>query len=282
MKKNDELIAHKQGIEKKDIELHSLQNDLEEKERDLQKAISSMNNNQETITDLQKQLEKTHQDLMVHIGELENLKQEQQQSTLESDQIKRDLKKRLDQLDEKCITISQLKNEAEDQQTRFTSLVKEFGTVKQELDTKTMEMEKAQAALRVSHTDVDHLTIKLSEKKMEGELKTKEIASFFEQWKKSQGTINKEQVEWLESLLNKKEKSPSSLKEEASDIPAATKSLAGDIDHIMKTGEEHQNQLHDNITWKEELRICNEIEKCLDHSTEDHLKTKKLKDEEPK
>jgi hypothetical protein len=117
---------------------------------------------------------------------------------------------------------------------------------------------------------------------MEGELKIKEIASSFEQWKKIQGGINKEQIEWLESFLNKKETPTSTLKEDASDIPVEKKSLAGDIDHIMKNGEEHQNQPHDHITWKEELRICDEIEKCLDHTTEDHLKTKKLKDEEPK
>jgi hypothetical protein len=60
------------------------------------------------------------------------------------------------------------------------------------------------------------------------------------------------------------------------------KSLAGDIDHIMKNEAEHQGQLHGDITWKENIRICDEIEKCLDHTTEDHLKTKKLKDEESK
>ncbi len=72
------------------------------------------------------------------------------------------------------------------------------------------------------------------------------------------------------------------MKEEASDIPVEKKSLAGDIDHIMKTSEDHQSQLHEDITWKEKLRICNEIDKCLDHTAEDHLKTKKLKDEDPK
>jgi septal ring factor EnvC (AmiA/AmiB activator) len=201
---------------------------------------------------------------------------------MENELIKRDLKKRLDQLDEKCMTLGQLKNETEDQQTRFTSVVTELGAVKQELDTKTMEMEKLQAVLRDSHTDFDHLTIKLSEIEMEGDIKRKEIAPFFEQWKKNQGTINKEQVRWLESLLNKKEKLPSTLKEDASDIPAEKKSLAGDIDHIMKTSEDHQSQLHEDITWKEKLRICSEIDKCLDHTAEDHLKTKKLKDEVPK
>ena len=36
------------------------------------------------------------------------------------------------------------------------------------------------------------------------------------------------------------------------------------------------------VLWKKELRICDEIEKCLDHASDDHLKTKKLKDEESK
>ncbi|HIG99645.1 MAG TPA: hypothetical protein HA258_03585 [Thermoplasmata archaeon] len=50
----------------------------------------------------------------------------------------------------------------------------------------------------------------------------------------------------------------------------------------MKTSQDHSGPVQENMTWKEELRICNEIEKCLDHTAEDHLKTKKLKDEEPK
>jgi hypothetical protein len=65
-------------------------------------------------------------------------------------------------------------------------------------------------------------------------------------------------------------------------IQSEKKSLAGDIDHFIEKTEEHTGQLHDEITWKNELRICNEIEKCLDHASDDHLKTKKLKDEESK
>jgi hypothetical protein len=62
-------------------------------------------------------------------------------------------------------------------------------------------------------------------------------------------------------------------------IPDEKKSLAGDIDHIIESRQEHIDQLYEDITWKEKLRICNEIEKCLDQSSDDHFKTKKLRDE---
>jgi chromosome segregation ATPase len=70
------------------------------------------------------------------------------------------------------------------------------------------------------------------------------------------------------------------LKEDQPIIPNEKKSFAGDMDHIINNEQEHIDHLHEDITWKEKLRICNEIDRCLDHSTDDHLKTKKLKDDE--
>lgn len=62
-----------------------------------------------------------------------------------------------------------------------------------------------------------------------------------------------------------------------------TKPLAGDIDHFLekRDGSLPQNSSgkgEEEITWKEKLRICNEIEKCLD-AKEDRIKTKKLDNE---
>jgi PAS domain S-box-containing protein len=96
-------------------------------------------------------------------------------------------------------------------------------------------------------------------------------------------TIQKEPaIEVLESQSSEKENPLFILKDDQSMIQSEKKSLAGDIDHFIEKTEEHTGQLHDEITWKNELRICNEIEKCLDHASDDHLKTKKLKDEESK
>ncbi len=81
-----------------------------------------MNHNQQITLGLQKQLEKPIRSSRCILIELEHLKQQQQESTLESDQIKRDLKKRLDQLDERCVTISQLKDEVENRRVRASPL----------------------------------------------------------------------------------------------------------------------------------------------------------------
>jgi PAS domain S-box-containing protein len=89
-------------------------------------------------------------------------------------------------------------------------------------------------------------------------------------------------IEMLESQSSKKENPLFILKDDQLMIQSEKKSLTGDIDHFIEEREEHTGQLHDETTWKDELRICNEIEKCLDHSSDDHLKTKKLKDEESK
>jgi chromosome segregation ATPase len=228
------------------------------------------------------ELMKKNDELKVHIEELETIKREHQEKTIEIDQIKRDLRVRLDQLDEKSLMICQLKNELENQQTQFTSVITNFGTVKHEADTKTMETEKLREALRIRHATLDQLKMELSEKEMECELKTKEIASLVEELKKNQGNIKKQQDEWSESQLERKDGSLNILNDAQPIIQNEKKSIAGDIDHIIKNGEEHLGQLHEDITWKEKLRICNEIEKCLDHTADDHLKTKKLKDEESK
>ncbi|MFH1014112.1 MAG: PAS domain-containing protein, partial [Thermoplasmatota archaeon] len=96
-------------------------------------------------------------------------------------------------------------------------------------------------------------------------------------------TINKEPAtKMLETQSEGKESDLCILKDDQPIIQVEKKSLAGDIDHIIQSGEEHTEQHHEESTWKKELRICNEIEKCLDHASDDHLKTKKLKDEESK
>ena len=282
LKTNQELLLQREGLEQKDLEIQSLKNVLEGKDRELQTACSALDMKQGTITSLQKQIEKSNQDVAMHLQEVHQLRQEQEQSALENDRIKKVLKARVDQLDGNCDTISKLQDEAQHQEIRFLSLVKEFDSVKHDLSLKTREIERLQSAVKTSHPDAEHFTIQLSSRGMEGELRTKEMMSFFEDLKKNQGTIKREQVEWLESLLNKKINAPVVQKEESSEIPAEKKSLAGDLDHIMKTNQDHAAPVQQPMTWKEELRICNEIEKCLDHTTEDHLKTKKLKDEEPK
>jgi hypothetical protein len=96
-------------------------------------------------------------------------------------------------------------------------------------------------------------------------------------------TINKEPAtKMLETQSDGKESPLFILKDDQPIIQGEKKSLAGDIDHIIERREEHAGQHHEESTWKKELRICNEIEKCLDHASDDHLKTKKLKDEESK
>jgi hypothetical protein len=96
-------------------------------------------------------------------------------------------------------------------------------------------------------------------------------------------TVHKEPtLEMLESQSSEKENPLFILKDDQLMIQSEKKSLAGDIDHFIEKREEYTGQLHDGTTWKDELRICNEIEKCLDHASDDHLKTKKLKDEDPK
>jgi PAS domain S-box-containing protein len=96
-------------------------------------------------------------------------------------------------------------------------------------------------------------------------------------------TINKEPVtKMLESQSDGKDNTLCILKDDQPKIQVEKKSLAGDIDHIIGRSEEHMDQHHEESSWKQELRICNEIEKCLDHASDDHLKTKKLKDDESK
>jgi PAS domain S-box-containing protein len=96
-------------------------------------------------------------------------------------------------------------------------------------------------------------------------------------------TINKEPAtKMLETQSDGKDSPLCILKDDQPIIQGERKSLAGDIDHIIERREEHTGQHHEESTWKKELRICDEIEKCLDHASEDHLKTKKLKDEESK
>ena len=83
-------------------------------------------------------------------------------------------------------------------------------------------------------------------------------------------------------IKDEKDSSLNIFKVDQRSIQDQKKSLAGDIDHIIKSGQEHKDQFYEDITWMEKSRICNENEKCFDHSSDDHLKTKKLKDEEPK
>jgi len=92
-------------------------------------------------------------------------------------------------------------------------------------------------------------------------------------------TINKEPAtKMLKTQSDGKDSPLCILKDDQPIIQGEKKSLAGDIDHIIENAGQH----HEESTWKQELRICNEIEKCLDHASDDHLKTKKLKDEESK
>jgi chromosome segregation ATPase len=207
---------------------------------------------------LQSQLEKSHQDICMYRNELEKLNTERQQMMLQMDQIKQDLRKRLGELDEKCLLIGQLKSELHTTQTQCASLRNECGAVKRKLDIKTNELANLQDILKMSHSVNDQLTIKLSENNFEGELKEKTLSE-----KKAMPNII--------------------IKEVPADVEPEKKLLAGDLSELKKEGTDNK-MLHppEDITWKEKLRICNEIEKCLDHTAEDHIKTKKLKNEDSK
>ena len=109
----------------------------------------------------------------------------------------------------------------------------------------------------MSHSVNDQLTIKLSEKDFGGELKEK-------------------------NLSEKKETSDTIITHIPADVEPEKKLLAGDLNEIKKEGTDNHTRPPEDITWKEKLRICNEVEKCLDHTAEDHIKTKKLKDEDSK
>lgn len=89
-------------------------------------------------------------------------------------------------------------------------------------------------------------------------------------------------IQMLNTQLSEKDSSLNILKVDQLINQDEKKSLAGDIDHITKSGQDHIDQLNEDIKWNEKLQICNELEKCFDHTSDDHLKTKKLKDEESK
>jgi chromosome segregation ATPase len=204
---------------------------------------------------LQDQLQKSLQDTKMYRNELEKLNTERQQMMLQMDQIKQDLRKRLGELDEKCLLIGELKNELRTTQTQCTSLRNEWGAVKQELDIKTNELANLQDILKMNNSVNDQLTIKLSEKEFGGELKEKTLSE---------------------------KKDNTNITHVPADVEQEKKLLAGDLSEISKEGTDKKSHPQEDITWKEKLRICNEIEKCLDHTAEDHIKTKKLKDENSK
>ena len=181
---------------------------------------------------------------------------------------------------EKTSCTEQLCEKLEEQQHIITETEIELVTKNNELRSNKQDFEKKDSELL-------HLQTELEVKRKELEIKQQEKANLLKQFqemftKLKVTTITNEPIIKMFENQNEKDNPYSIFKVEQRSIQDQKKSLAGDIDHIIKSGQEHMDQFYEDITWTEKIRFGNENEKCFDHSPDDDLKTKKLKDEESK
>jgi chromosome segregation ATPase len=182
---------------------------------------------------------------------------------------------------EKISSMVELRENFEQQQ-RFNEETKnELVRKNNELKSHRQYLEKKDNELYNLQTELDIRTKDLQIKQQEIADLTKQVQGMFSKLKATTST-NEPIIRMLNTQLGEKDNLLDILKVDQLINQDEKKSLAGDIDHITKNGQDHIDQLNEDIKWNEKLQICNEIEKCLDHTADDHFKTKKLKDEETK
>ena len=157
-----------------------------------------------------------------------------------------------------------------------------------ELVRKNNELRSSRQDFEKKDSELLGLQSELEVRRKDLKIKQQEIADILKQFQemftklKVTTITNKPVIKMFETQLDEKNSPFNILKVDQPSIQDQKKSLAGDIDHILKSRQEHVDQFYEDTTWMEKLRIGNENEKGLEHSSDDHLKTKKLKDEELK
>lgn len=180
---------------------------------------------------------------------------------------------------EKTVKTEQLHETLEQHQHRLRNTESELKKMHDELNSSKELLEKKDSELHCLQQKLDTKGKDLLIKEQEITVLTKQFQDIFTNFKAATSTKETSlQIPENQSVVPNRPLDV--LKDDQPVILDEKKSFAGDIDHIMKNGQEHSDHLQENITLKEKLQICNEIERCLDRSSDDHLKTKKLKDDE--
>jgi len=128
-------------------------------------------------------------------------------------------------------------------------------------------------------SELIRLQTELDVERKELQIKQQEITDLLKQFQETftrlkVTTMNDQPIIKMFENHNEKDSSFNILKVDQHSIQDQKKTLVGDTDQIIKSGQEHKDQFYEDITWMEKSQINNENEKCSNLSPDDHLKTK--------
>ena len=160
--------------------------------------------------------------------------------------------------------------------------------IKTELVRKNNELLSYRQEIEEKDSGLQHLRGEMNKREKDLEITQQEIFDLMKQFQgmfsklKTITTSSEPIIKMLENQLLERTSSLNVLKKDQFTLHDEKKSYAGDIEHIIINQQENMNHFIDDNKLKEKLQISNDVEKCLHHTFDDHLKTKKSKNEELK